>query len=290
MFVKSKSGSIKQLLLLITPIVASSTIAALPTQAATFSSSKTTLSLNNFNQDATGVLQFTDVNSIALAEDGNVKNTYNGQAVIAAIGPEVFANTDIDNVTVGSGNIYFGAGDLKVQQLGNFLVDATESLQFSYEALLDLKTSVDDASKEIVSSAGDISLLLVNDLTSEILDSFSLFGQLNTDLGQPQLKDSLGNKFSSNFSIASKSQDSQFNLNQEFAKFSLSGSYQRSFSEDTSVTLVAVTQNFSCAQSAEFQGRCVTVPESFNPLAALLYLSGMVFLFRAMKHIVKFAD
>lgn len=271
-------GFTRRFFLLVTPLIATSSLVTSPSQAATLASSQGEFYLKNFSLDPEVTAT---VNNANTSLNGEVSATNNANIDFLLEPPNVI-NKSLSQA-FGENKNYLGLANAEGKVLGNFFVDAGESFSVDFTAFLDLETSIDEPAENAKASA-DISFLLfdttditdpnllddffariLSNATSNIkktpLDFFSLTANVNSFNDE----DFITSQKSENFTLSN--QDTQFNFggNAEFATALFTGSLKRSFATPTNLTFIQVRRS---------QVK-VSVPEpSTSP--ALLFLSVLV--------------
>ncbi len=272
-------GFTQRFFLLVTPLIASSSLVISPTQAATLASSQGEFSLKNFSLDPEVTAT---VNNANISLNGEVSATNNANIDFLLEPPKVI-NKSLSQA-FGENKNYLGLANAEGKVLGNFFVDAGESFSVDFTAFLDLQTSIDKPAAENAKASADISFLLYDttDITnSNLLDDF--FAQFLSDT-KPNIKktpldffylNANLNSFNDNDFIKSRkseyitlsNQDTQLNFGgkAESATALFTGSLKRSFATPTNLTFIQVRRT---------QVK-VSVPEpSTSP--ALLFLCALV--------------
>jgi hypothetical protein len=239
-------GFLSCLLLSLTPIVSGVAIAyaPAPSQAATLAFSGADFGFSNFSQraDATSVLV-----------EGHTSNNANPGSSIAnqAEAYAIFNNPPdrpssafnlSSSLGLGTGTNYLGTANSKAQVLGSFSVGKNETFSFDFFGDLNLQSSIDNPLLERANATGNVYFLLVDNTDSQkqtVLDYFILSGNLSTRGGP----DFLFSKRSSKVKLTNQSKEKSFGGNQELAKASVQGSYQRSFKNPTNLALIEVKEN-----------------------------------------------
>ncbi len=246
----------KRLLLLATPLVATSALLTSPSQAATFSSSQGILDLTNFSESFS-TTESQNLGNVSAIANGGIVNAQNSHAVANVIPDPLEVYTSATSLASGESKDYVGTAQAAAKIIGNFDVAPGQLFSFNFTSALDLETAIDNPPSENANASGKLSFFLLDttgipeknlpdflsgllsDTTNSILknplDFFSLTGNLNT----------LGND---NFITSQESQnvtlteDKQFSFDgtQEFATDFVEGSLQRSFDRKTNLTLVAI--------------------------------------------------
>jgi hypothetical protein len=271
-------GFTQRFFLLVTPLIATSSLVTSPTQAATLASSQGEFYLKNFSLDPEVTAT---VNNANISLNGEVSATNNANIDFLLEPPKVI-NKSLSQA-FGQNKNYLGLANAEGKVLGNFFVDAGDSFSVDFTAFLDLETSIDKPAENAKASA-DISFLLfdTNDIADpSLLDDF--FDRLLSDITPNIKKTPLDffylngtlNSFNDNDFIRSQrsqnitlsKQDTQFNFggNAEFATASFTGSLKRSFATPTNLTFIQVRRT---------QVK-VSVPEPSTSLA-LLFLCALV--------------
>jgi len=267
--------------ILVTPLIATSSLVTSPTQAATLALSQGEFYLKHFSLDPEVTATVNNAKTSAIAKDGEVSATNNANIDFLLEPPKVI-NTSLSQA-FGENRNYLGLANAEGKVLGNFFVDAGDTFSVDFTAFLDLETSI-DASAENAKASADISFLLFDttDITDpNLLDDF--FTHLLSDT-KPNIKktpldffylNANVNSFNDNDFITSQkseyvtlsNQDTQYNFggNDEFATATFTGSLKRSFATPTNLTFIQVRRSHVK----------VSVPEPSTSLA-LLFLSALV--------------
>ncbi|NEU76877.1 hypothetical protein PI95_031360 [Hassallia byssoidea VB512170] len=274
-------GFTQRFFLLVTPLIATSSLVTSPSQAATLALSQGEFYLKNFSLDPEVTATVNNANTSTIANDGEVSATNNANIDFILEPPKVI-NKSLSQA-FGENKNYLGLANADGKVLGNFFVDAGESFSVDFTAFLDLETSRDEPAENAKASA-DISFLLFDttDIAEQnLLDDFFTqllsdttpnikktpldFLSLTANVNSFNDKDFITSQKSENFTLSN--QDTQFNFggNAEFATALFEGSLKRSFATPTNLTFIQVRRS---------QVK-VSVPEpSTSP--ALLFLSALV--------------
>jgi hypothetical protein len=271
-------GFTQRFFLLVTPLIATSSLVTSPTQAATLASSQGEFSLKNFSLEPEVTAT---VNNANISLNGEVSATNNANIDFLLEPPEVI-NTSLSQA-FGENKNYLGLANAEGKVLGNFFVNAGDSFSVDFTAFLDLETSIDEP-RENARANADISFLLFDttDITDpNLLDDFFDqilsngtsnikktpldFFYLNGNLNSFNDNDFIRSQRSQNITLSN--QDTQFNFggNAEFATASFTGSLKRSFANPTNLTFIQVRRT---------QVK-VSVPEP-STSAALLFLCALI--------------
>lgn len=241
---KRYAQSIKRILLLVTPAIATSMLAASPSQAATFGSSEATFNIENFNRNPLDIRTITGTVTNTISTGGLVNANANANANFK-VDPNsalTFASNSSQSKAQGQGPSYLGEGQSFAAVLGyDFLVQPGETFSFDFKGLLDLKTSIDNPTAENATANGLLKFELYESQSNSLLDSFSIVGNLAT----PGNGDAL--EFKQSDSITLDPNQTSFNKSfggtQEFAQAAVKGKYSRTFDKLTYLTLVETKTN-----------------------------------------------
>lgn len=274
-------GFAKQFLLVFTPVVATSALASVPSQAASLAFSEENLNFTNFsknfslidrqNQANIDASPFSD-DAVVIAQNIGVQTNFIPNP------PEASTSVDLSFVR-GLGSSYLGTADTLGKIVSNFDVDAGDSFSFDFTASLNLGTLIEDGlPTENANASGDISFLLfdtsdvpqanLSDFVASLLSGndninrkpleyFLLTGNVNTFGNNDFLKYTK----SQNITFNQELKESDFGSNEETATASIGGSLKRSFDNKTNLTLVATRQSKVK----------VAVPEPSTYLGSLLF-------------------
>ncbi|MBD2773634.1 PEP-CTERM sorting domain-containing protein [Iningainema tapete] len=240
---KKFQGFVKNFVQVATLLVTGSILAASPSQAATFASSNGALEFTNFSQSPLNVGTGTNVNT--LAQGGIVQAQATAQAFFV-INPPVAFNLSLTEA-IGQGRDYLGLAESEARVIGDFVVEASTSFAFDFTAALDLNTFIENPPAENARAAGDISFVLFDRTNQNVLDFFSLTGNLTTEGDN----DFIALQKSDNVAFNVLAQDSQFGGNFEFANALVQGSLERFFANKTDLTLIEVKTNKAQVQAPE---------------------------------------
>ncbi len=236
---------VKQFLLVVTPLLTSSVVAASPTQAATLALSKAELSFTNFSQSPLSTLTLTDTNAKAIFQGGDVAAIADAQASFKVSPPEAFNSSF--SLAEGVNTDYSGFAESEASLIGSFSIEADKSFFFDFTAFLALQTSIDTAPEENARAIGDMSWVLFDIDNNKVLDSFNITGKLFTE-GDNDL---LEIKNSEKIAIGNQKVESSFGGKEEFATVLVQGSLQRTFATTTNLALVEVKRNQVAVKAPE---------------------------------------
>ncbi|MEL7034763.1 MAG: hypothetical protein AAFO04_03975 [Cyanobacteria bacterium J06592_8] len=232
------------------PVLATLTVTASPSIAATFASSSTNLSLNNFSDVPANVGTVTDEDLSVSGNSGSITGDAEINAVFFESEP---LGSDSSSAEVeGEGQEYQGTAKTEVELIGNnFLVEAGSTFSFDFVVELVLETAIDNPPGENAIAESNVSFSIFDNETNALLDSFSISAGLETDEPDDILS---VQSSSSNFDLMLDVADTEFGGNEEFIEAFYIGEFSREFSEDTILRLVAVTTNHASVKAPEPSG------------------------------------
>ncbi len=230
--------------------IVTSVLTAIPTYAATFAFSQAEIELNNFSNS--GTIELVNQANISGQTNGGIFGAQNNASNNSTASP-LEINTSAFSLAFGENRDYEGTAETQARVLGNFDIDAGQLFSFDFSANLNLKTEIDDPLSEKANARSDISFYLFD--TANIpqanledyfkyqpLDYFTLNANLNT-LG---LEDSLNYQRSQGVSFINENKETNFGgAKQETAEALIRGTLQRSFTNKSKVTLIALRQTKS---------------------------------------------
>ena len=261
---KAACQSVQRLVLTILPTLATAAIATPSVQAATFSLSETQIDFFDFSSpEATDLTVTTNTNAVTVATQGQVAAQANAEAVFLDSPPIAgnFANSTVS----GSGTDYWGTAQSDASVTGRFAVK--NSFSFSFQALLNLYSSVDDATAESTRASGEVLFQLFDSTNPQkltLLDTFSLSGALDSTSPHDFLK-TASSPYLTLFPTSNITQS--FGGNQEFATATIEGVYQRTFTAPLFITLVESKRSQTDASAPVNAG---AVPEPFTILGTMI--------------------
>jgi hypothetical protein len=235
----------KRLVFLATPAIASSILAPLPSQAATFAVSEGQVFFFNFSQDPSSVRTDADASTITVAKDSFAQAEATADAIFIAT-PAIATNSTL-SLALGEGRDYLGLAESEASVIGYFDVEAGTDFSFDFTTELNLRTSIDNPPAENARAAGEVSFALLDLDNDTVLDFFSLVGNLNT-LGDD---DFVALEQSDNVTLIEPESESSFGGKDEFASSNVLGNFQRSFTDKTSLALVEIKRNQTRVQAPE---------------------------------------
>ncbi|MFH7027354.1 MAG: hypothetical protein ACHBN1_18615 [Heteroscytonema crispum UTEX LB 1556] len=276
---KQYLGFGKRFFLLVTPLIATSTLFASPSQAATFALSEGNLNFTDINGELSIFRPSNNANTLALANGGTIF-TENRNVQNELIASPLKISSSASSVVFGESKDYLGTAETEGRIVSNFDVDAGKPFSFNFNAGLNQVTAIDDPTIENAKASGDVSFFLLDttDIATDNLDSFiesELISNTNSNLLKNPLDffsltsvlNTRGNddfvikQFSKNIKLFQQDSQFQYGGNQEFARTLIGGFLERVFDKKANLTLLAVRRT---------QTR-VTAPEPSTSLALLLF-------------------
>ena len=244
---------------LATPLIASSAFLTSPSRAATFALSQGELKFTNFSQEFIGLEKANEAHTFGSVNGGITQQINKANVNFIATPPE--ASTSALSIAFGQDKDYLGLAQTEAKIVGNFDVDAGKSFTVDFAAALNLRTAIDQPGTENARAMGDVSFFLLDTtkidkpnlsdflsnlslddtmiLAKNTLDFFSLAANLNTS-GKDEYLDK---ENSNNIILKQSFQDYEFQGNEEFASAFIGGTLQRSFTNKTNLTLLAVRRS-----------------------------------------------
>ncbi|MDV2995333.1 MAG: hypothetical protein N4J56_004987 [Chroococcidiopsis sp. SAG 2025] len=218
-------------------------LGAIPGIAATFASSESTVTLDNFSHNPFDSEVITDTFTNTFATDDNVNTSTDAIANFITEPPSAF-NSSFSS-TDGTGNNYSGTADSFAGVLGNFSVNSGETFSFNFDADLNLTTSIDNPQTETAIADGTVSFAIYDTSNVDswtLLDSFTISGNVtsgNNDFLNFNSSDG------TQLNLSNISLTTNFGGDRESASASTEGLFSRTFDRVTNLTLVEVKENRS---------------------------------------------
>lgn len=209
-----------------------------PASAATLASSESLVRFSRFNIDATFTGTDSTANDLTITgDDGLIISTSDASAEFENQSRGI---AETSSIAVGSGLGYEGIGTSTATLIGIFNVQ--DSFSFRFRSFLNLTTSVDDLTVETADADASIGILL-EDITNPdapvILDELFLNG-IASSAGPTLFSEGSTYGFDYDGSIKKKSDPTgRFS----FLKANIFGSYERQFSQATTLRLTELQQN-----------------------------------------------
>ncbi len=227
----------KQLFLLITPLLASSMLVTSPSRAATFASSKGQFEFTGFSQSPLRVLTSAESNTLTIGQSGSVIALGQAEAFFEKLPAQAFNFSS--SLAFGENKAYLGEADSEASVLGIFDVKADTDFSFNFAGNLNLLTSIDNPSFENARASGGISFALFDTANNDIIEFFSLSGNLETKGND----DFIAYEKSDNVILKDLTPVSNFGGIEEFATAFIEGFVKRSFASQTNLALIEIKSN-----------------------------------------------
>ncbi|BAY07550.1 PEP-CTERM sorting domain-containing protein [Calothrix sp. NIES-2098] len=232
-------------------VLSLATFGSKPSQAATLAASNAAFFVGNFSYNSPDIANYTNADA-----DTYVSST--GGKVMATAVPTAFANStsafnNSDSSATGESGNYFGtAKSLAEIGLYNFKIAKDTTFSFDFDGVLNLLTSIDSSPHETANANGNIKFEVVNQANGEVLDYLYLFGNISTVDNNDFLNgySSASLTFDPNSTIF----DRNFGGMQEYASAIFRGTYSRTFTEDTVLSI----------RESKFNQVTVQVPEPLS--------------------------
>ncbi|MGI2901828.1 hypothetical protein [Tolypothrix sp. VBCCA 56010] len=256
-YMKKYRKFVKRLLLLATPMVASSVLASTPSQAASLALSKSEVKFTDFNQSLSAEpIVISNTDTFTNANKGTVDAKANAEATFYNT-PKPSASNFAFSQGSGKGEKYFGIAKSFAQVIADFAIEANQSFSFNFTSDLNLLTAIDNPQLENAIATGTTSFALFDIDNHSVVDYFSVVGNLNTAANG----DSLELQNTDNISFSRQSQEKIFGGNEELANAYFEGYYQRTFTDKINLRLIEFKAN---------QASVATVPEASNVASFLV--------------------
>ncbi|MCU0546453.1 MAG: PEP-CTERM sorting domain-containing protein [Oscillatoriaceae cyanobacterium Prado104] len=266
--VKQNIGSIA--LLFVAPLATGLSAGVAPSNAATLANSAAEVAIDNFSHRPgdTGRSSVTDTDTVSF--DGLAIAEANANAVFIANCHQLLAQNISESQVSGAGNLYAGLAQSQASVIGDFAIAAEETFSFAFQAILHSLISVDNPESERASATGKISFLVIDTVTSILLDSFELVSGLHSANGiLLNVSGTAGFQPNNiNFDLLSEGSPTKSILD-------ASGVYSRTFNRETKLRLLEVKNNIA-EVAAE------PVPEPSTILGTAMFF-GLLFKSRKLK-------
>lgn len=177
----SKKTPSQVLLASIAPVIAGSTFAILPAQAATFSLSEGDTVLTNFSQEPYSTDVSTTTKTRTFAALGESIATAAADAIFLNTTPELPATGagSTSSTAEGTGTIYKATSSSQSTVVGKFLVPLGTAFTFDFTSSLTLQAALDTPQTETAESLGHTFFNLIDTNSGRVLDSFGLTGSIS---------------------------------------------------------------------------------------------------------------
>jgi len=266
----------------ILPLAVAACMAGLPAQAATLAESTGSFSFENFSTVPLGANATVDesffndgIGAIALSsasatfdqsdfdqsdfDQSDFAQSNFGQSDKAVASGAITSSA----ATASSPGIAFAKSDAAL--FGDFAVKAGEAFSFDFSGFADLLTSTDRSGESASAFFETQYSIFRSDIGVEngtVVDSFRFVGSIDTPAGDDMLDVTYSDAIT--FDALDVNETTGDNLLSEMISFDATGRYERTFEQDSIVTLVAF--KVGVAQSAQTQ----QVPDSSSSLLGLL--------------------
>jgi hypothetical protein len=262
MKIQQNIGSIS--LLFVAPLATGLSAGIAPSNAATLASSTAEVAIDNFSHRPEDTGRFTGTDTQTISNRGLAIAEADANAAFIVNCHQLLAQNLSESKVSGAGDWYSGAAQSQASVRGDFSIGAEENFSFAFQAVLHSLISVDNPRSETASARGQISFLLIDAVTSILLDSFELVSSLDSTNGI-LLNVSGSDGFHPtkiNFDLLSEGSATKSIL---YA----SGVYSRTFNSDTQLRLVEVKNNIA-EVAAE------PVPEPSSIVGTLMFLGWLL--------------
>lgn len=252
------------------PFAVASCMAGLPAQAATLAESIGSFSFENFSATPLG----TDANSDeSFFSDGTGANASAiASATFDSLTEAATANGSVASsaATGDMSGTAFAKSDATL--FGDFAVKAGDTFSFDFSGFADLLTSVDqpaDSASAFFETQYSIFRADLNEDNGTVVDSFSIVGSINDANGQDSLN--ITNSDAITLSAFDTSEVTGDSLLDELISFNASGRYERTFEQDSIVSLVAFKVSVAETVASGVGGnQPQKVPDSSSALLGLI--------------------
>ncbi|MUG99600.1 PEP-CTERM sorting domain-containing protein [Scytonema sp. UIC 10036] len=260
---KTYLQNVKRFLLLAMPALASSLLAASPSEAATFARSQGESVYLNFNHTPFLTETEAKTDTLTLSKEGSVLAFADAQATFIVEPP--FASSSSLSEALGDTVNYLGLAESTTTVRGFFNVKANTTFSFDFAADLYLETEIESPPGENARASGDVLFTLVDTTQKRVLDFFSIMGNLNS-FGK---SDFIAVDYSENVAYMDLETHYRAKLQgkKKTASAFITGFLERYITQDSVLAVVEIKRN---------QAR-VTAPEPSSILALLA--SGVVIIF-----------
>lgn len=228
---------LNKIVLFTTPILASSVLLSSPSKAATFAGSNGSLLFTEFSQSPSNVANQTNTETLAIGEGGMVKAIAQADAIFL-IEPATASNSSL-SIAFGENRDYLGIAESQASVIGKFDIEANTDFSFNFLADFNLATSIDNPPQENARASGDISFALIDTQSNDVLEFFSLAGNITTEGDN----DFVGFQKSNNVILNETDNEASFGGLEEFLTVSVEGTLERYFTNETTLALIEMKQN-----------------------------------------------
>lgn len=258
---KKYLGLSQSFVVLTASCIAGCVLSVSPSRAATFSSSETSLVFTDFTQSASSAFTNTTVNPITTSEEGKVEAISDATAFIETDSP--LAINSSFSLANGESKNYIGLASSQSELRGIFNIEEYTLFSFNFIANLTLSAAIDRYPDENAQASGKLSFALFDVNRNKKLDFFNASSSLSTT----DDKDFVNYNKQGDITLNDPISISDFGGWEESSQISVAGFYESYFETQTTLALVAFTNN---------QIK-VSAPEPQNGIA-LLFLSSTILL------------
>lgn len=263
-----KQGLGLNLFLFATPVVTSLTVAISPTPAATVAGAVAIGGIGHISQEPIAIKTDVNTETFTGSQSGQVSSLALGYSAYGDL--PFYPDDDTDPIgftaaaggVIGQGDKYLGVAQSTATLVTSFLVGAKQTFSFDFKVFSGLLANTSNPVQETAAAASFFSFQLVDACRNLILDTFNLFGQI----------DSTGNflfvgQASKNFSPTLLGAGVFPVGDQLIAGALFSGSYARTFDQATHLQLkqISAVEAFAAADAE-------AVPEPATILGSTLFL------------------
>ncbi|MGB3755550.1 MAG: hypothetical protein WBA07_04155 [Rivularia sp. (in: cyanobacteria)] len=234
---KNYFGLSQSLLMLTASCIAGCVLSASPSRAATFSSSETSLVFTDFSHSASDAFTKTIANSISTSQEGKVEAISDSTAFIET-DSSVAINSSF-SLANGKSKNYMGMASSSSEIKGIFNIEENTVFSFNFFANLTLSTSIDSYPGENAQASGKVWFALFDVNTNKKLDFFNASSGLTATNDNDFVNYSKQGDITLNYPFAI----SDFGGWEESSQISVAGFYERNFETQTTLALVAFTNN-----------------------------------------------
>ncbi|MGF1568525.1 MAG: hypothetical protein ACFCVD_10720 [Nodosilinea sp.] len=229
-----------------------------PAQAASFSEVRSEFAFSNFSHSAVSTNTQTFTDTLTIGTQGSVTALSSALANFTdGSAAEIQASNSIASLTAGSGRNYVGLAESQAALVGDFVLVAHETFSFDFDGFLELSTGIDDDSLESAFALGglgfSVSGVPLSSTGTPWVDQLNLVASLDTPGVDDVLDTNLfqlllaGNQ--SNIIIKSLGFDRQVGGRNESLLIGFTGTYQRTFTETTLVSLAESKTGVAAVQA-----------------------------------------
>ncbi|ACK71902.1 hypothetical protein PCC7424_3510 [Gloeothece citriformis PCC 7424] len=266
----------------------------LPSYAATFTSlSHVYFEMRDFSLSPQGVGLINDGKVRIDASEGILEQSLDVDAAFSGEDIESFAYASIRNNLFGTGNDYYAKIEFSSSLFGAFPILAGQVLRFNFTGFLWLAnqnnashSSIFSLEEERISNSGSIQLFFQDNLNQNSVEGLNIFGRLNNYSLENLDLDTWEVDLGENITLTYQFEQISFADGNKYIQTIFTGTFEKYFTEDTQLTLVAVVDSCNYASQTVNNNNCAIVPEPPNHLAVivLVLIGGSIKLFSRVKN------